>query len=56
MKVKELIEKLKELDQDLNIYIPYDSFSEGIVEEMSIISIMEEPDKPNEDCKGVWLW
>ena len=56
MKVKELVEELKKLDQELDVYMPYDSFSEGIVEGVSSVDIMKEPKEPNQNCKGIWLW
>lgn len=56
MKVKELINKLKELDQELEVYIPCDSFSEGLMEEITRVQKNTNPSGENSNNKGVWLW
>jgi len=45
MTVKDLIEELKKLDETMQVYIPFDSFFEGLIEPMSFIDITVEDGK-----------
>ena len=41
MNVRDLIEELKKLDETMQVYIPRDSFLEGLTEPMSFIDIID---------------
>jgi len=54
MKVKELIEKLKEFDMNEEVLIPFDPSCQGIVDTLCGLELNKVCE--DEEDKGVWLW
>jgi hypothetical protein len=51
MTVKELIDKLSEYDENMEVYIPVDSFSEGFIDIAYNIDTVRKDDK---DAIQIW--
>ena len=56
MKVKELIEILKSVNPELEVYIPLEPGYETDVAEANVACVVDNPEEPNEECSGFWIY